>query len=81
MPATLSAKFRDKERDLTALPGADDPTALVALTCGVEGAGEVGREGRLRIGRVRSAFILNVFYRVQGRIVEAWMIRCRRMSI
>ena len=82
MPATLSAKFRDSERDLTwALPAADDPTALVALTCGVEGAGEVGREGRLRIGRVRSAFILNVFYRVQGRVVEAWMIRCRRMSV
>jgi len=41
------------------LVGADEPTALVVVTCAVDGAGEVGREGRLRIGRVRSAFILN----------------------
>lgn len=33
IPATLSAKFRDRERDLTwVLPGADDPTALVVVT-------------------------------------------------
>jgi hypothetical protein len=58
MPATLSARLRDRERERTwALPGAVAPTALVVVTCVVEGAGEVGREGRLRIGRVRRAFM------------------------
>ena len=57
---TLSAKFRERDRDLTwVLVGADEPTALVVVTCAVDGAGDVGREGRLRMGRVRSAFILN----------------------
>jgi hypothetical protein len=60
-PETLSAKFRDKERDLACeMPGAVDPTALVVVTCATEGAGEVGREGRLRIGSVRRAFILTI---------------------
>lgn len=59
IPATLSAKLRDKERERTCdRPGAEEPTALVVLTCAVEGAGDVGREGRLRMGRVRRAFIL-----------------------
>lgn len=65
-PATLSARFRESDLDLTWLlpaPGAVDPTAVVVVTCG---AGDDGLEGRLRMGRVRSAFILEMVWRARA---------------
>lgn len=87
-PATLSARLRLIERD-RALVSVEwpltwpfiggwvvAPVAVVVVTWVVDGAGagDAGREGRLRMGRVRRAFILGI---VCGYIWKNGIIRLR----